>query len=107
MMPLFQSYHVISGLIGIVLFLGSVLIWLSAMSNGVRRFTENLFIPERSLFDSCASYTGTVRFFQWAAWFLGACLFLPTFVGIDIGLAAAAFILWRYLTRQARSALVR
>lgn len=106
MIAIFQNYNGISAVLGLLLFSGSLLIWLSGWFTIVRRFTEELFTPGKDLFDQRASYTGTVQFFRWSAWFMGALLFAPTFVGIDIGLAGVTFLIWRYLSKRAKAALV-
>ena len=98
--------HILTALIGIILLSGSLLIWLSGWLAFMRRWMEDLFTPKRNLFDGNASYTGTVQFFRWFGVSLGVLLVLPTFVVLDIALAALTVYLWWYLARRAKAALV-
>ena len=98
--------HIITAIVGVVLFGGCLLIWLAGWFPFIRRELENIFTPKQDLFSANASYTGTVQFFRWCGWFLGALLVLPTFIVVDIFLAAVTFLLWRYLAKRAQATLM-
>ncbi len=101
-----MGVHIGSGIIGGLLLLASVLLFLAGYIQWLRRWIEVIFISSGdNLFASGKSYSGTVTFLRWSAFFFGALLLLPTFVLIDIVAAAVGFLLWRYFVRRAHVAI--
>lgn len=102
-----MGVHIVSGVLGLLLVTTSLTLFLSGYASSLRRGVEDIFIPGKDLFAARESYSGTVTFLRWSGLLFGLLLVLPTFVIVDIILAAIAFFLWRYFVRRAHSALTQ
>lgn len=97
--------HVVTALAGSIFFIGWILVWLAGWFPGIRRWMEAMFTPGEDFFDSKASYASTVTIFRWWGWLIGPLLVLPTFIVIDIFIAAVTILLWIYIAKKAKKAL--
>lgn len=101
-----MGIHIGSGIIGGALLLTSVMLFLAGYIPWLRHRLEVIFIASgKHLFAAGESYSGTVTFLRWSAFFFGGLLILPTFVLVDIAAAAVAFLLWRYFVRRAQAVI--
>ncbi len=101
-----MGVHIGSAVIGVFLVTVSLLFFMAGYWPWLRKRLEDIFIPGKHLFEAKQSYSGTVTFFRWSAFLFGILLVLPTFVILDILIAAIAFFFWRHFVWRAHAAMV-
>ena len=89
------SKDIVTLILGTVLGVSFVLLWVAYFVAPLQRVLEDIFVPDRDLFDKQASYAGMVKFLSSiSTCVLGALLILPTKVMFDLGLAAGVVLIY-------------